>query len=446
MATGWVDQPDKRGTFDILQSCVVTTFLCSRSILFLNVPADYESRTGFILLKIRWMFFTLLFPEMVTGVAAEQWRSARQSVEDFVNLQEQWQSTLDNSVAAGDQTQLAERLLRFQESPWTMRHAFFADMGGIHLHCPPFRPFPVNAHQVHYLVMNRYLEYPDLKEKAIWDRNKADGLARIVTVAQTVWFVAESIARLIQHLNLSSFELSTNAFIFCTVNTFFFWRHKPLDVETPIVLKCQIKLEQIILNAEDKSGRRYSKTPLDFLDPLPNKTSFVTPFFFGMKIAFPSFSAKHQLPISSFGNISTIPPRGLKTADMIYAVIFTLSYSGIHLAGWHLTFPSSMEQQLWRIASLVLLGLIVMYLIAFAFGTLMAKRLARTFFNRDDVDSILGLGSLLPRWLAILLHLPVIIAYSVARVYIICEGCVGLRSLPLAAFNSVQWSNFVPHA
>lgn len=445
LAKGWVDQPDGGGTLDILKSCVVTTFLCSWSVLFLNVPDDFTSRLHFIIYKIRWMFFTLLFPEMITAIAAEQWRSARQSAEDFSKLKDQWQSNLELSEPHQHPPQIFANLSQFQQSPWTMRHAFFADMGGFHLHCPDFKPFPINAHQLHYLVQNHHLSYPDIKEKAIWDRNKADGLARVLTVAQTTWFVAQSLARLIQHLALSTFELSTIAFIFCTVNTVFFWRHKPLDVETPIILRCQTRLDYIIREAGDQNQGRYSSTPLDFVNPSPKPLSLIEPFWFALKVSFTSSSPQRELPIRAFENTSTVPPRGLKIADVVYGAVFTTGYVAIHIAGWNMDFPSLIERSLWRISSFVLLGLIIFYLAAFSFGTTMAGALAKTLFNNAVEHTLVGVASLLPRWVAILMHLPVVLAYSVARTYIICEGFVGLRSLPNTAFDSVKWSNFVPH-
>jgi hypothetical protein len=65
---------------------------------------------------------------------------------------------------------------------WTIKHAFFADMGGFLI--KPLEndlpSFPLNAKQLYILVKENYLEYPDLKEEEIEDRNKSGGLARSV--------------------------------------------------------------------------------------------------------------------------------------------------------------------------------------------------------------------------------------------------------------------------
>ena len=98
---------------------------------------------------------------------------------------------------------------------------------------------------------------------------------------------------------------------------------------------------------------------------------------------------------------------------------------------------------LWRISSLALLGLLVFYLAAVVFGTLTAGWIARTFFENDKETTIFGIGSLLSRRTAILFHAPIVVAYALARTYIIVEGFVSLRTLSSTAFVSVNWSKFV---
>jgi hypothetical protein len=74
-----------------------------------------------------------------------------------------------------------------------MKHAYFADMGGLVLQTPGWKQFPINGKQLHYLITNgpkgennkstgeMYLDYPeDLNIGAINDRNNWDGLSRCV--------------------------------------------------------------------------------------------------------------------------------------------------------------------------------------------------------------------------------------------------------------------------
>ena len=105
---GWQSQPNVRGTIEIIYGCVATIGLCSWSCLCLNIPSPDTTAAGAFLNRFCWQIFTIVFPEVTVAIAAEQWESANQGVEKF-------------------------RELGYDPSVWTRRHAFFADMGGVHL-------------------------------------------------------------------------------------------------------------------------------------------------------------------------------------------------------------------------------------------------------------------------------------------------------------------------
>lgn len=76
-----------------------------------------------------------------------------------------------------------------------MTHAFFEDTGGFELQTrlsssPPvdYKPFLMDAKQVHYFVHNGYTPYSTLRvEKQIFaDRDKIDGLLRAIIMCQIV--------------------------------------------------------------------------------------------------------------------------------------------------------------------------------------------------------------------------------------------------------------------
>lgn len=454
IARGWVGGPDGRGTLDILWSCTITTFLCSWSTLFLNVPGDRGSgHFHFLLYKARWMAFTILFPEMLTGLAAEQWRSARQSVEDFTKLQKEWETAQDE--ASHDKTSqdnlsatILENLMRIRAAPWNMPHAFFADMGGIILSFPDFQSIPISGHQVAFLVKKRYIQYPAIKEKEIWDKNKADSFARALTIIQISWFSVQCFARCAQQLGLTTLELTTLSFIFCTVQTLFFWFHKPLDVEEPIELHCSTPLHDIIRKeANEQSPKRYLQTPLDCLNPPISRTSLTAPFMFGIRAGFLQLGKPpKRLPAKTFSNATITPPRGLTPGDLGYAFIYVSSYFGIHLAAWNFFFPTETERILWRIASFVLLGLSTLYFAAFTLGEMGGAALyGKYVLHNNEVKTTMDLAAIMTPGIAFLQHLPIIILYFLARSYIIVEGFVALRMLSASTYSTVNWSLFVPH-
>ena len=62
---------------------------------------------------------------------------------------------------------------------WTIRHAFFADMGGFLVKTPDRKaPFPVTAEQLLLLFQKKHLPDTICNQSMIEDKNKRDGLSR----------------------------------------------------------------------------------------------------------------------------------------------------------------------------------------------------------------------------------------------------------------------------
>lgn len=148
---GWVPGPNTRGTFDILKTCVQTIILCSWSSICVNVPAPDYGDFDLTRDKLHYALLNIFGPDFMFMVSFIQYQSARDSVERF--------------KASGHEG-------------WTISHGFYADMGGIHVRDPNWKSFPVNAHQLHYLVSRGYLPYPEIERREIKARGKLDGLSR----------------------------------------------------------------------------------------------------------------------------------------------------------------------------------------------------------------------------------------------------------------------------
>lgn len=120
---------------------------------------------------------------------------------------------------------------------------------------PNYPPLPINAHQIHYLVINGFMEFPTIDTETIWDKNKTDAFARILTSFQVLWFTLQCIPKAAQYLSISTFALDTVAFVLCTFPTFYFWRHKPLDVSTTITLSLNdgVQVQDILLLADESA-------------------------------------------------------------------------------------------------------------------------------------------------------------------------------------------------
>jgi len=94
-------------------------------------------------------------------------------------------------------------------------------------------------------------------------------------------------------------------------------------------------------------------------------------------------------------------------------------YGGLHAAAWDAHFPSYVEQILWRVSVLTIIVSSAMYLL-----TLL------------DVSSE---GATLYVWL----FLPALV--FLPRLYLVIEAFISVRSLPVGAYQTVDWVEFLPH-
>lgn len=117
----------------------------------------------------------------------------------------------------------------------------------------------------------------------------------------------------------------------------------------------------------------------------------------------------------------------------------SIGYGAIHAAAWHGHFPSTTEKWLWRASSVDLMGSGLVWLMINFLGHMSAR------FNKywDSVidrrvrwPTIVVLGTL-----CFLCGL----AYVWARLFLVVEAAVSLRQLPLAVYQTPEWTNSIPH-
>ena len=84
------------------------------------------------------------------------------------------------------------------------------------------------------LLGERKIEFPNVTVEEIEDRSKSDGFSKTIALGQTLWFVAQCIARRSQHLDLTLVELLTLSLAVLNGLMYYLWWNKPLDVRCPI--------------------------------------------------------------------------------------------------------------------------------------------------------------------------------------------------------------------
>jgi len=153
---GWVEAGNDRGTLDILPSCSITIVLCCWVATHPNVGTPNEGFIHRCIDKTHLAVVGLLGPDLLLGFARGQLSSARRSVKKF-----------------------KEDKVPCNGAEWTIMHAFFTDMGGIYLTSPDYPDgFPINSEQLHWLVKHFHVDFPDMEQMNIKERNTSDMLSR----------------------------------------------------------------------------------------------------------------------------------------------------------------------------------------------------------------------------------------------------------------------------
>ena len=366
------------------------------------------------------------------------------------------------ALAAGQRSN-AKRALRSMRtmgySEWTLRHSYYANMGGFVLQPRDSAPFPIHGLHLIYLLEEGYVNLPEITSEEISDKSKANLLAKALVCLQTGWFVVQCFGRLGQDLPLTTLELVTISYVWCTWAIYAQWLKKPLDVTAPTVLRTQASTAEILRKAGPAASKPYRQTPLDFVwDGHVSWTLDVQPFL--------HFRVDpRERPMPRILNDSL--PWFDSAVDAIVCILVIVFYGAIHMFGWNLHFPTGTERTLWRLAALVLLCSTAVFCIwEVLWGIIRAAYLLHLnkkqikvscvyYVWANKIEKISGADGLpihnkdfddinVTVWHIIFMS-PLAMSYLFSRLYIVGEALSSLRALPSGSFQNVHWTTFIPH-
>ena len=446
----------------------------------MNMPGPKETRFQILWRKLSLTALGVLCPEIIFELAFGQWLSARRAMIDFNALSSghrpsegKWykpwkiKSVFSKKEKAEDDS---------AQGPWTMKDAFFADIGGFVLHTRDQTPFPIDAKQLYYLVSKQYLQLPIIDHRVIADKNKVDGLLRAITLCQITWFAINVIGRWAQHLVVTTFELTTVSFILCSLGTAFFWWNKPADAIVAEVLESDISINEI-LQAEGQTFDAWKRTPLDFVSRKEWMWSRCWSSFVNilnhMHLSFGS-------DVKPIDRIADSLQRELPMKQIHICMILAFGYFSVLFVGWNYNFPTRTEQILWRAACVTVMVMVSVLMVfaqltgtSFTLWQAFQTRLASNAFRarclesgrrlkkstkskpimkrlNSAFDSVrnnsLDKDPLLYISLKVIIPMYVVgFLYCSSRAYILIADIIELRILPASAYATVDWQKFWPH-
>ena len=82
----WVDEPDTRGTFNLLSICLITLFLCVWTSIHLNLPGSDQRFWPKFLRRLKWIIGALLAPEILIATAGKQYQIAKRLQQEALKI------------------------------------------------------------------------------------------------------------------------------------------------------------------------------------------------------------------------------------------------------------------------------------------------------------------------------------------------------------------------
>ncbi|KAI9462142.1 hypothetical protein F5148DRAFT_1377184 [Russula earlei] len=331
-----------------------------------------------------------------------------------------------------------------KDEGWTVTHGFFALMGGFTEYegNRPVRVLLPEELRSYSLTGNG--DFPRIARAEIEDKSKGDIVSKMLVILQTGWFVTQCIARGVEGLPITELELVTVAFATLNFVMYLLWWDKPLHVQRGVRVYKQRYTEQPIYDGGIEAtrsdgfwgalGGALSDLPAAIVHgPFAGNYEFVGNSWLFRVILWPivkPFDIVDGEPPREEENlkrVNTFHPEEWVNGSMpgpfavfIMAVI-ALAFGGIHCVGWSFAFPSSIEQILWRVASVSIIGVPPTFMLFVFVDSLSA------FPNYNTYHRLLS-G-----------------VYMLGRLTLLVLPFLCLRSLTPADYRDVHWASFIPH-
>jgi hypothetical protein len=350
-------------------TCLVTIFLCTWVVIH---PRVYKSRHISALHKISLFIKAVLAPELIAVEGLQEWTQCQKMKKDCVKV-------------AGDDFRLI--------------HAFYVSMLALRYRTP-LGDRVIWPNQYIWLLQQRLVDWKDhaswgLDERVIRDKSNADSAVKLVAFCQVLWFVAQSIMRTGHGLPLSQLESMTLSYIPLFAATYFFWWVKPKDIKTPSIVDLPDMLpdQKIIFESmaisnkfdDEGSEEQMSLWNIWYLTPrvfekeeeereAAKAAMETTPVKPGPIIAKerenPNKTVEQEEVDVEAGGIrkSATPQEPIAAKETVVShwdpelyhskiwpliCLFGVSFGALHLISWNTIFPTIIELWLWRVAALV---------------------------------------------------------------------------------------------
>lgn len=394
-----------------------------------------------------------------------------------------------------------KEIKRFE--PWTTTQAFYAVIGGFAVKSASFWKKPyITLTPAGILELAKMGLLPQLSKEEIEDKSKADTIAKALICIQALWFFTQSMARLANGLPLTLLEIHTLTHVGCALGMYLMWFKKPYNVSRPTLcedprvvdlvaffaltmnddyetdpmsypmvygseLKCcqsdDIDFSQLrsvgmettspkalaLWQAANRAVDRFRKLGSHFRLGIHSCTTYLSNIYVVHRRSNLRVQGKLCRSVISINFGGEKEDTEDFPALLAYSVA-SWCYGSAHLSAWALHFPTVVEMWFWRASGIALVTLPLLMAVE------SLSKIILIHVTGDEEDNAqLHMGKR-RQFCGILLRgiartfkfgsLSIVKLYTAARLFIIAEAVVSLRSPPVGTYKTVAWTEFIPHA
>lgn len=376
----------------------------------MNVPPMRLPRWRRAAKKLMFTVLAIYAPELIVSYGAIQLLHARELTRfrnDFKEKSDKSGQSIfdkDGKVEHGRCCPVSSgQVPGDDEEEWALEHGFFAYMGGFLLKMDEQLRETMTIGSSEYvsltpagyrlLIRNGLL--PAITKRVIRAKSKPSYLLQAIVFWQALWIVLSILSRVSLNLPATLLEITTVAQICASFVVYTVWWHKPQNISDPIIINFTSCPTCLLVLRKKNFSQRHIRTGYHPEEAIPSLL-------------------RGETKITVIGNTDLLA---------LFIAIIILIYGAIHLSAWNSYFPTAAEQMLWRVATCVMTGVALIYLVC-----------ALVFFwgARDD-------------WRVLVLQSLGTAVYVVARTVLVVLSFVGLREVPLGVYETISWVNQLPH-
>ncbi|ESK82947.1 hypothetical protein Moror_11825 [Moniliophthora roreri MCA 2997] len=437
-----VDIRKCRTVIGIIWSCLSVVFICTWVSIHPNVPRVGTHAAVVIYQNIVIMVIALLAPELVVLWAMRQWFSAKEIAKKYKDYG--WSTShafliLMGGFALYDGESFSAYLWEgnanaeeprqgWQDGPPVSESTSRRSMIEAHhrkvqgaLECPD-SPNDSQLCLLKYLLVNGYITIN--KDEIDDNLSHGDFVSKSIAVVQTTWFLLQVLARAAEGLAITELEIITVGFALLNLAIYYLWRKKPLRVRYPV----RVDWQRRRLDVESKRSKRKNSVKKTIHQGAIFITLDIIIGFYTMLLERERFWRWEIPQTHAILFTSRLKKDPLRLYIAVYSIAFV--FGAIHCIPWVFHFPTHSEQLLWRTSAVavaaapIALGLQHLY-----GGVIFTKYKTPVSLDR----AMLGIALLLFAF------------YTAARIILIVVAFTALRDLPPSAYQTVQWTTFIPY-